>query len=202
MVQAIRKMDSLKKVILEGEIVAVDPEYFRISPISRAYAPKKKYGVEEAMQSYPVIVNIFDVLYNDAKSVTGYPYRKRRRILTELVEIGDLSDDDGASRDKASSNPKEKRASNRRGDRNGGKLGPSAGRASHGLERVRVTDSIQHSSETTIKKIRLITQIMSSDEKEIQGFMDSAIEAGCEGIMLKSELVFIEQGAENTSGLR
>jgi len=26
---------------------------------------------------------------------------------------------------------------------------------------------------------------MSSDEKEIQGFMDSAIEAGCEGIMLK-----------------
>ena len=62
---------------------------------------RRKYGVEEAMQSYPVIVNIFDVLYNDAKSVTGYPYRKRRRILTELVEIGDLSDDDGASRDKA-----------------------------------------------------------------------------------------------------
>jgi DNA ligase-1 len=146
---------------------------------------RRKYGVEEAMQSYPVIVNIFDVLYNDAKSVTGYPYRKRRRILTELVEIGDLSDDDGASGDKASSNPKEKRASNRRGDRDGGKLGPSAGRASHGLERVRVTDSIQHSSETTTKKIRLITQIMSSDEKEIQGFMDSAIEAGCEGIMLK-----------------
>jgi len=184
-VQAIRKMDSLKKVILEGEIVAVDPSTSEYLPFQELMHRRRKYGVEEAMQSYPVIVNIFDVLYNDAKSVTGYPYRKRRRILTELVEIGDLSDDDGASRDKASSNPKEKRESNRRGDRDGGKLGPSAGRASHGLERVRVTDSILHSSETTTKKIRLITQIMSSDEKKIQGFMDSAIEAGCEGIMLK-----------------
>lgn len=185
-VQAIRKMDSLKEVILEGEIVAVDPSTSEYLPFQELMHRRRKYGVEEAMQSYPVIVNIFDVLYNDAKSVTGYPYRKRRRILNELVEIGDLSDDDGASRDKASSNPKEKRASKRRGDRDGGKLGPSAGRASHGLERVRVTDSIQYSSDdTTTKKIQLITQIMSSDEKEIQGFMDSAIEAGCEGIMLK-----------------
>lgn len=185
-VQAIRKMDSLKEVILEGEIVAVDASTSEYLPFQELMHRRRKFGVEEAMQSYPVIVNIFDVLYNDAKSVTGYPYRKRRRILSELVEIGDLSDDDGASRDKASSNPKEKRASKRRGDRDGGKLGPSAGRASHGLQRVRVTDSIQYSSDdTTTKKIQLITQIMSSDEKEIQGFMDSAIEAGCEGIMLK-----------------
>jgi DNA ligase-1 len=185
-VQAIRKMDSLKEVILEGEIVAVDPSTSEYLPFQELMHRRRKYGVEEAMQSYPVIVNIFDVLYNDAKSVTGYPYRKRRRILSELVEIGDLSDDDGASRDKASSNPKEKRASKRRGDRDGGKLGPSAGRASHGLQRVRVTDSIQYSSDdTTTKKIQLITQIMSCDEKESQGFLDSAIEAGCEGIMLK-----------------
>lgn len=185
-VQAIRKMDSLNEVILEGEIVAVDPSTSEYLPFQELMHRRRKYGVEEAMQSYPVIVNIFDVLYNDAKSVTGYPYRKRRRILSELVEIGDLSDDEGASRDKTSSNPKEKRAIKRRGDRDGGKLGPSAGRASRGLERVRVTDSIQYSSDdTTTKKIQLITQIMSSDEKEIQGFMDSAIEAGCEGIMLK-----------------
>jgi DNA ligase-1 len=185
-VQAIRKMDSLKEVILEGEIVAVDPSTSEYLPFQELMHRRRKYGVEEAIQSYPVIVNIFDVLYNDAKSVTGYPYRKRRRILSELVEIGDLSDDDGASRDKASSNPKKKRASKRSGDTDGGKLGPSAGRASRGLERVRVTDSIQYSSDdTTTKKIQLITQIMSSDEKEIQGFMDSAIEAGCEGIMLK-----------------
>jgi ATP-dependent DNA ligase len=215
-VQAIGKMDSLKEVILEGEIVAVDPSTSEYLPFQELMHRRRKYGVEEAMQSYPVIVNIFDVLYNDTKSVTGYPYRKRRHILSELVEIGDLSDDDGASRDKASSNLKEKRASKRRGDRDGGKLGPSAGRANHGLENEvtditkqkrsskiqqvktisrhdeyrqaykKVTDSIQYSSgDTTTKKIRLITQIMSSDEKEIQGFMDSAIEAGCEGIMLK-----------------
>jgi DNA ligase-1 len=48
-------------------------------------------------------------------------------------------------------------------------------------------DVMQSSSKDTISnnRIQLITQIMSSDEKEIQAFMDSAIAAGCEGIMLK-----------------
>ena len=41
------------------------------------------------------------------------------------------------------------------------------------------------SKDTTTNIIQLITQIMSSDKKEIQRFMDSAIGAGCEGIMLK-----------------
>jgi hypothetical protein len=52
----------------------------------------------------------------------------------------------------------------------------------------RVTDQIQiqyGSKDGPADRIQLITQIMSSDEKEIQKFMDLAIEAGCEGIMLK-----------------
>ena len=73
-VQAIRKMDSLKEVILEGEIVAVDPSTSEYLPFQELMHRRRKYGVEEAMQSYPVIVNIFDVLYNNAKSVTSYPY--------------------------------------------------------------------------------------------------------------------------------
>ena len=49
-----------------------------------------------------------------------------------------------------------------------------------------MTDSIQQSSnDATANRIQLITQIMSSDKKEIQEFMNSAIAAGCEGIMLK-----------------
>ncbi|MGH9974340.1 MAG: hypothetical protein ACRD8Z_00675, partial [Nitrososphaeraceae archaeon] len=50
----------------------------------------------------------------------------------------------------------------------------------------RLTDGTRYSSkDATTDRIQLITQIMSSDEKEIQKFMDLAIEAGCEGIMLK-----------------
>jgi ATP-dependent DNA ligase len=85
-VEAIRKMKSLKEVIVEGEIVAVDPSTWEYLPFQELMHRRRKYGVEEAMQSYPVIVNIFDVLYRNAKSVTCYPYKERRRILRELVK--------------------------------------------------------------------------------------------------------------------
>ena len=92
MVEAIRNMNNLKEMILEGEIVAVDPSTSEYLPFQELMHRRRKYGVEEAMQSYPVVVNIFDVLYNDAKSVTNYPYKKRRQILRELFEIGYLAD--------------------------------------------------------------------------------------------------------------
>src|ERR671918_411276 len=83
-VQAISKMPNLKKVILEGEIVAIDPSTSEYLPFQELMHRRRKYGVEEAMQSYPVVVNIFDVLYYDTRSVTNYPYKKRRQVLREL----------------------------------------------------------------------------------------------------------------------
>jgi len=213
-VEAIRNMRNLKEVILEGEIVAVDPSTSEYLPFQELMHRRRKYGVEEAMQSYPVVVNIFDVLYNEGKSVTSYPYEKRRRILGELVEIGDFRDSIGTSKYRTSSNTRDKRRDKKSG--NNGEFGTGGEAASHGFEtRVtekkkkkdsikiqekallqhrddlrsadrRVADSAQSSSkDTNTNRIQLITQIMSSDEKEIQGFMDSAIDAGCEGIMLK-----------------
>jgi ATP-dependent DNA ligase len=212
--QAIRKKDSLKEVILEGEIVAVDPSTSEYLPFQELMHRRRKYGVEEAMQSYPVIVNIFDVLYNNAKSVTSQPYAERRRILTDLVERKDLAEEGGKVRDVAGSSNKGKMMSRKK--RGKGKLGPneegvSEGLGNEGTEKRRdksstksqqekalsrhndlrqatktVTDNIQQSSnDATANRIQLITQIMSSDKKEIQEFMNSAIAAGCEGIMLK-----------------
>ena len=51
-------MPNLKEAILEGEIAVIDPstsEYLPFQELRR----RRKYGVEEAMQSYPVVVNIF-----------------------------------------------------------------------------------------------------------------------------------------------
>jgi len=212
--QAIRKKECLKEVILEGEIVAVDPSTSEYLPFQELMHRRRKYGVEEAMQSYPVIVNIFDVLYNNAKSVTSQPYAERRRILTDLVERKDLTNEGGKVRDVAGSSNKGKMMSRKK--RGKGKLGTneegvSEGLGNEGTEKRRdksstksqqekalsrhndlrqapktVTDSIQQSSnDATANRIQLITQIMSSDKKEIQEFMNSAIAAGCEGIMLK-----------------
>jgi ATP-dependent DNA ligase len=216
-VQAIGKMDNLKEVILEGEIVAIDPSTSEYLPFQELMHRRRKYGVEEAMQSYPVVVNVFDVLFNDSKSVTSSPYKERRRTLREIVETGDPVDKDGG-KGRTSSNIKGKRTSKKRG--HGGKLATGeAATSSQALEngvakvpiekgssstRIQqekslsrqdddirqvykgVSDSSMNSStDTTTNIIQLITQIMSSDKKEIQRFMDTAIEAGCEGIMLK-----------------
>lgn len=214
-VQAIRKMDNLKGVILEGEIVATDPSTSEYLPFQELMHRRRKYGVEEAMQSYPVIVNVFDVLFNDSKSVTSSPYKERRRILRELVGTGDPVDIDGG-KGRTSTNIKGKRTSKKRG-RGGKVVNGERETTSHVLEnevpkktidkgstRIQqersllrhnydlrqvyngVTDRIMDSSkDTTTNIIHLITQIMSSDKEEIQRFMDLAIGAGCEGIMLK-----------------
>jgi ATP-dependent DNA ligase len=214
-VEAIRNMNNLKEMILEGEIVAVDPSTSEYLPFQELMHRRRKYGVEEAMQSYPVVVNIFDVLYNDAKSVTNNPYKKRRQILRELFEIGYLADNDVTAGTRVRTNAREKGAGKKRSG-NKGKLAIGEETGSHGSEarvtgkpnaksniavqektllrqdglsqaekRVVADDTQYSSSDATIDRIQLITQIMSSDEKEIQKFMDSAIEAGCEGIMLK-----------------
>ena len=215
-VQAIRKMDNLKEVILEGEVVAIDPSTSEYLPFQELMHRRRKYGVEEAMQSYPVIVNVFDVLFSGSKSVTSSPYKERRQLLRDLIETGDPPDkDDGKGR--ISTTIKGKRTSKKRG--RGGKLVIGERETtSHALEnevpkktidkgstRIQqerslsrhdyddlrqvyngVTESTMDSSkDTTTTTIQLITQIMSSDKEEIQRFMDSAIGAGCEGIMLK-----------------
>jgi ATP-dependent DNA ligase len=214
-VQAISKMPNLKKVILEGEIVAIDPSTSEYLPFQELMHRRRKYGVEEAMQSYPVVVNIFDVLYYDTRSVTSYPYKKRRQILRELFEVGNLAEKE-ATRSSAivrTSVRGKDAGKKKRGKK--GKLATVEDPSSDELQ-VRVTEKmnakssiarlertlLRHDDQTQDDKrvidhtqygskdaatdrIQLITQIMSSDEKEIQNFMDLAIEAGCEGIMLK-----------------
>jgi ATP-dependent DNA ligase I len=214
-VEAIRKMTSLKEVIVEGEIVAVDPSTWEYLPFQELMHRRRKYGVEEAMQSYPVIVNIFDVLYNDAKSVTSYPYKERRRILRELVKsegenLADISDAGKKMKVKDARERARKNHETEGSQENGkgtvvqgsedvvigktkknGNVKIQYEKASRKKTDARLanrflTDIAQsRSRDISTNRIQLITQIMSSDETEIQAFMDSAIAAGCEGIMLK-----------------
>ncbi|HZD36271.1 MAG TPA: ATP-dependent DNA ligase, partial [Nitrososphaeraceae archaeon] len=213
-VRAIRKMDNLKEVILEGEIVAIDPSTAEFLPFQELMHRRRKYGVEEAMKSYPVIVNLFDVLFNNSKSVTNIAYKKRRQILTKLVRTQDADDDDDDN-GKVSSGKTATRKRSRGGksvtdlERTSnsqavaGKVAKRSAEESGGIHvehesqlmsnvetrpvsKENKENSIQNTpKEDSAKRIRLIKQIVSGDKKEIQKFMDSAIEAGCEGVMLK-----------------
>jgi DNA ligase-1 len=73
-------------VILEGEVVAINAETEEYLPFQELMHRRRKHGVEEAMENYPVVMNFFDVLYSDGKSKTDLPYVERRKILKKLID--------------------------------------------------------------------------------------------------------------------
>ncbi|HJU35258.1 MAG TPA: ATP-dependent DNA ligase [Nitrososphaera sp.] len=74
------------EVILEGEVVAINIETEEYLPFQELMHRRRKYGVEEAMESYPVIMNFFDLLYLDGKSRTEMPYLERRKLLKKITD--------------------------------------------------------------------------------------------------------------------
>jgi DNA ligase-1 len=73
-------------VILEGEVVAVNPQTDDYLPFQELMHRRRKHGVEEAMQNYPVVIKLFDVLYFDGDSKLDLPYTDRRKLLKRIVE--------------------------------------------------------------------------------------------------------------------
>ncbi len=114
-------------VILEGEVVAINPETEEYLPFQELMHRRRKYGIEEAMENYPVIMNFFDVLYVDGKSKASLTYEERRNLLRKVLE---------GVKDKSN-------------------------------------------------KVRLVEQTVASTSEEIEKFLATAIENGCEGVMIK-----------------
>lgn len=75
-----------KSYIVEGEIVAVDPETGELLPFQQLMHRRRKYGVEEAMAAYPASLRLFDVLYVDGKDFTTKTYPARRSALSGIVK--------------------------------------------------------------------------------------------------------------------
>jgi len=78
-----------KDAILEAECVAVDPDTGEMKPFQELMHRRRKYGIEKAMEKYPVSLFMFDALYVDGKDLTLKPYRIRRRALEETIKESD-----------------------------------------------------------------------------------------------------------------
>ena len=78
-----------KDAILEAECVAVDVDTGELKPFQELMHRRRKYGIKEAMEEYPVSLFIFDVLYADGNDYTLEPYPVRRKKLEKIVEDGD-----------------------------------------------------------------------------------------------------------------
>ena len=113
------------EAILEAEVVAINVNTDEFLPFQELMHRRRKYGVKQAMENYPVVMNFFDVLYIDGKNKTSLTYLQRRKILEKMIQ----------------------------GLRN--------------------------------ERIRLVPQIIVEKLEQIDRFMVSAIESGCEGLMIK-----------------
>ena len=74
-----------KRAVLEGEVVAINPNTGEYLPFQELMHRRRKHGIEEMMKQYPVAVNFFDALNVDGKDITGQPYLKRRAQLERVV---------------------------------------------------------------------------------------------------------------------
>ncbi len=77
------------RAIIEGEVVAVDPESGEMRPFQTLMQRRRKYKIEEMMEKLPITIFLFDCLYADGKDYTPEPYPVRKAKLAEIIVRSD-----------------------------------------------------------------------------------------------------------------
>ena len=90
-VEKIPKALRTKEVILEAEAVAVNENTGEFLPFQELMHRRRKYGVEKAVEKYPIAVNFFDIIYLDGKSCLDLSYSERRKTLESIVIEDDFA---------------------------------------------------------------------------------------------------------------
>jgi len=85
-VELFRKHVKADEAIIEAECVAVDPDTGEMKPFQELMHRRRKYGIEKAIEEYPVSLFMFDALYINGKDLTLEPYPIRRKYLEKVVE--------------------------------------------------------------------------------------------------------------------
>jgi len=77
------------EAIAECECVAVNSDTGELLPFQELMHRRRKYGIKQAMEEYPVSLYMFDVLYVDGEDYTLKPYAERRKELERIIIQGD-----------------------------------------------------------------------------------------------------------------
>lgn len=88
-VDLFKKCVKAENAILECECVAVDADTGEMKPFQELMHRRRKYGIEEAIEEYPVSLFVFEALYVDGKDLTFSPYPVRRKALEKAVSQSD-----------------------------------------------------------------------------------------------------------------
>jgi DNA ligase 1 len=74
-----------REAILEGELVAFDPDSGDLRPFQDVMFRRRKYGISEAVRDVPVSLFCFELLYADGQDLTRLSYPERRARLAEAI---------------------------------------------------------------------------------------------------------------------
>ncbi len=84
-VEMARNYIKAREAIVEGEIVAIDPQTGELRPFQVLMHRRRKHDVFSVMKEIPVAVFLFDVLYVDGEDLTVKPLPERRKVLEEII---------------------------------------------------------------------------------------------------------------------
>ncbi|VFJ13017.1 ATP-dependent DNA ligase [Candidatus Nitrosocosmicus franklandus] len=77
--------------IVEGEVVAINPHDQKFLPFQSLMRRRRKHDIQQAMEAYPVILNLFDILYHNGNDLMNLVFEERRKILE--INFGNIKSD-------------------------------------------------------------------------------------------------------------
>ncbi|RLG19795.1 DNA ligase [Candidatus Micrarchaeota archaeon] len=88
-VEGIKRQVGAEEAILEGEALAFNSATGQYFPFQMTIQRKRKHGVKEMAEKYPLHLFVFDLLYADGKDYTKIAYAERKKKLKEVLKRGE-----------------------------------------------------------------------------------------------------------------
>ncbi|OWJ54273.1 DNA ligase [Pyrodictium delaneyi] len=88
-VEMARKGIKVEEAIVEGEIVAIDPDTGELRPFQVLMHRRRKHDIHIVLSEIPVAVYLFDTVYVDGNDLTVKPLPKRHEMLEKIIEPSD-----------------------------------------------------------------------------------------------------------------
>ncbi len=89
-VEALKEAFQGEEGIFDGEAVPVDINTGELLPFQVvSHRRGRKYEIEKAIEDYPVVLFLFDVIYLNGEDLTPKPYPERRKILEKVIKPTD-----------------------------------------------------------------------------------------------------------------
>jgi len=90
LIEATRKQVKAKNAILDGEAIAYHPASEEFLPFQETTKRRRKHNIEETAKELPLKAFIFDMIYQNDRSLLDEPLTTRLKILKETIPVDDV----------------------------------------------------------------------------------------------------------------